>query len=98
MKLNPFKNKKFFSRLVIVLFVLWMCFFDSNSYMYQREYNNEIKHLDESIEFYETEIHKNKQTLQDLSIQKNLNEYAREKYHYKKEKEYLYLIEYDTLD
>lgn len=98
MKLNPFKNKKIISRTVIALFVLWMFFFDSNSYIYQQEYNEEIEQLEESIDFYETEIDKNKQTLQDLSVQKNLNNYAREKYHYKKEKEYLFLIEYDTVD
>lgn len=98
MKLNPFKNKKLFGRLVIAFFVLWMFFFDANSYIYQQEYNEEIKQQEETIDFYETEIQKNKQTLQDLSVQKNLNNYAREKYNYKKENETLYLIEYDTLD
>lgn len=98
MKLNLFKNKKIVGRLAIAFFVLWMLFFDANSYVYQQEYNQEIEELEESIEFYEKEIQKNKQTLQDLSIQKNLNQYAREKYHYKKENEFLYLIEYDTLD
>ncbi len=98
MKLNPFKNKKLFGRLVIAFFVLWMFFFDANSYIYQQEYNEEIEQLEHTIDFYETEIQKNKQTLQDLSVQKNLNNYAREKYNYKKENETLYLIEYDTLD
>lgn len=84
--------------MFIAFFVLWAFFFDANSYINQREYKQEIKQLEESIEFYKKEIEKNKQTLQDFSIQKNLNNYAREKYNYKKENEHLYLIAYDTLD
>ncbi|WP_010136405.1 FtsB family cell division protein [Ochrovirga pacifica] len=98
MSLKFIKNKKTWGRLVIAFFVIWMLFFDANSYIYQQEYNSEINKLEQTIEFYETEIQKNKQTLHDFSIQKNLNNYAREKYHYKKEDEQLYLIEYDTLD
>ncbi|MDO6803512.1 septum formation initiator [Wenyingzhuangia sp. 1_MG-2023] len=98
MKLNFIKNKKIITPLILGFFVIWMLFFDANSYLYQRENNKEIEKLEKSIEFYETEIQKNTQTLKDFSIQKNLNNYAREKYHYKKENEFLYLIEYDTLD
>lgn len=97
MKFN-IRNKKIITPIVILIFIIWMLFFDANSYLYQLEYNREIDNLESTIEFYDTEILKNRKTMDKLSIQKNLNNYAREKYHYKKENEYLYLIEYDTLD
>lgn len=97
MKLN-LKNKKLFGPLVIGIFIIWMLFFDANSYLYQLEYNREIDKLEKSIEFYQSEIKKNRQTINKHSIQKNINNFAREQYHYKKENEFLYLIEYDTID
>lgn len=94
-----FLNKKqFVFPLIIVLFIIWMLFFDSNSYLYQLEHNREINKLEKSIQHYELEIEKNTRTIEELSIQKNINNYAREKYHYKKENEHLYLIEYDTIN
>lgn len=75
-----------------------MLFFDANSYLYQLEYNTEIKKLENTIEFYQQEIQKNRSIMDELSVQENLNNYAREKYHYKKKDEHLYLIEYDTID
>ncbi|NIJ44983.1 cell division protein FtsB [Wenyingzhuangia heitensis] len=98
MKLKLLRNKKNILPLVLFIFVIWVLFFDANSYLYQREHDNEIKKLEKSIEFYQKEIEKNRKTIDDLSIQKNLNNYAREKYHYKKKEEYLYLIEYDTIN
>ncbi|MGY5351357.1 FtsB family cell division protein [Wenyingzhuangia sp. IMCC45533] len=98
MKFNRLlKNKKIILPLVIVIFVIWMLFFDANSYLYQREYNNDIDKLEQTIEHYEKEIKKNRQTIDQLSVQKNINNYARENYHYKRKDEYLYLIAYDTL-
>ncbi len=99
MKLKSlFKKKKIVFPLVIFLFVLWMLFFDANSYLYQLEYNRDINHLEQTIQHYKKEIKKNRTTIDELSIQQNINEYAREKYHYKKENEYLYLVEYDTIN
>lgn len=75
-----------------------MLFFDSNSFIEQFKYKSEIKELEKSVDFYEEGIHKNKTIIKELSIQKNLNEFAREEYNYKKENETIYLIEYDTID
>lgn len=97
MKLS-LKNKKIFGPVIIIIFIIWMLFFDSNSYLYQLEYNREIDKLEKSIDFYKSEIKKNRKTMEEHSIQQNINNFAREKYHYKKDDEYLYLIEYDTID
>ena len=98
MKLSFLKNKNLVYTIVIAVFVIWMLFIDSNSYLYQLEYNREIDQLENTIEFYHTEIEKNREVMQRLSVPENLNKYAREKYHYKKKNEYLYLIEYDTIN
>jgi len=98
MKIIPFNTKKFTIPILFVVFIIWMLFFDSNSYLCQINYNQEIEQLENSITFYSKEIKKNKERMENLSVQKNLNNYAREKYHYKKKEEYLYLIEYDTID
>lgn len=97
MKFNFIKNKNITFYIVIAIFLVWMLFFDANSYLYQLDYNKEIDKLENTIEFYDTEIKKNREVIEQLSQQKKLNKYAREKYHYKKKDEYLYLIEYDTL-
>ena len=89
MKLKLLKNKKNIIPFVIFIFVIWVLFFDANSYLYQLEHDSEIKKLEKSIEFYQKEIEKNRKTIEELSVQKNLNNYAREKYHYKKKDEYL---------
>ena len=90
-------NQKYLFPILIILFIVWMLFFDANSYIYQKKHNQEIQQLETTIEYYEKEIQKNRRIIDDFSIQENINNYAREQYHYKKENEYLYLIEYDTL-
>lgn len=92
------RNKKILAPTIIVVFIIWMLFFDSNSYLYQLEYNSDIDKLEKSIDFYQSEIKKNKKVIEEHSIQKNINNFARENYHYKKEDEFLYLIKYDTIN
>ncbi|MEN8765006.1 MAG: septum formation initiator family protein [Wenyingzhuangia sp.] len=91
------KNKKT-SGTILSVFIIWMIFFDANSYLRQMEYNQQIDKLENAIDFYNSEIEKNRKTIQEHSIQKKVNNFAREEYHYKKENEVLYLIEYDTIE
>jgi cell division protein FtsB len=74
-----------------------MLFFDENSYVNHREYNEEIEELKNSIEFYKKEIKENKKMIEALNDPEQLEKYAREIYRIKKEEETLYLIEFDTL-
>jgi cell division protein DivIC len=84
--------------LILIVFILWMIFFDENSYLNHREYDQEIKELKNSIEFYKKEIVQNKKMIEALNDPEQLEKYAREIYRIKKEKETLYLIEFDTLN
>jgi cell division protein FtsB len=75
-----------------------MLFFDENSYINHRGYNEEIEELKNSIEFYKKEITHNKKMIEALNDPEQLEKYAREVYRIKKEEETLYLIEFDTLN
>ena len=74
------------------LFVLWMLFFDSNSYLNHRNLTNKIEQLEKDQIHYRAEIRKDSIALQELSSPEGLEKYAREKYHMKKENEEIFLI------
>ena len=102
--MSTLKNNKVFKILtntfvlIFIPFLIWMLFFDENSYMNHREYNLEIEELKNSIEFYKKEIEENKKMIEALKDPEQLEKYAREVYRIKKEEETLYLIEFDTLE
>ena len=90
--LKPFKNVVF---VISLVFVIWMLFFDSNSWFIHKELNNDIKALENEREYYKKEIEKDKKEIKKLSSDKGVEKYGREKYHMKKENEEIYLIEYE---
>ena len=51
--LSPLKN---IFLLVTIIFIVWMLFFDANSWLIHKELNNEIDALNTKKEFYEREI------------------------------------------
>ena len=38
--------------IILIAFIIWMLFFDENSYLIHRELNTEIKKLEESTKYY----------------------------------------------
>lgn len=98
LKTNPF-YKIFTNIFVIILvpFIIWMLFFDENSYLIHRKFNAEIEDLESTIQFYETKISADKETIKSLQDSLELERFAREKYLMKKENEDIYIIEFDTL-
>lgn len=99
LKENPFF--KFFTNiyvLIVVIFVVWMTFFDENSYLIHREFNKEIEELEKTIKFYEDRIQEDKATIQKLQDSLELERFAREKYLMKKKNEDIYIIEFDTVN
>lgn len=89
---------KFFTNtyiLVLTLFVIWMLFFDTNSFLIHRELQQEINKLEEQKEYLKKEIEKDKKQLNELKDPKALEKYAREKYYMKKDGEEIFLIEYE---
>jgi len=83
--------------LILIIFIVWMFFFDENSWLNHREFNNEIEKLETEQKYYKTEIEKDKELINKLEDEEGLEKFAREKYNMKKENEDIYIIEYDTL-
>ncbi|MDC0380465.1 septum formation initiator family protein [Flavobacteriaceae bacterium] len=91
---KPFKN---IFLLVTIIFIVWMLFFDANSWLIQRELNKEIDALNVKKEFYESEISSDKKEIKILQTPEGVEKYAREKYNMKKENEDIYIIETDSI-
>ena len=83
--------------VIIILFIIWMIFFDSNSLIIHNELNNDINELYEQKSYYEKEIVKDNIELKLIQSDSGLEKYAREKLFMKKENEEIFLIEYDTI-
>lgn len=103
MTFNQFRNKPIIKIitnryiLILVIFIVWMFFFDENSYLNLREFNKEIEKLNSEKEFYKGEIKNDKELIKKLDDKEQLEKFAREQYKMKKENEEIYIIEYDTL-
>jgi len=78
--------------LIGLLFVLWMLFFDSNSYLKHNRLSNDINQLQKDKKHYLEEIKKDSIATKELTSPEGLEKYAREKYHMKKENEDIFLI------
>ena len=101
MGLKDLRKKKWFSLatnvyvVVLTAFVIWMVFFDTNSFLIHRELQKQINDLEKQKEFLKLEIEKDRKTLEKLSDPEELEKFAREKYYLKKKDEEIYLIEYE---
>ena len=91
--LKPFRN---IFLVVTVIFIVWMLFFDANSWLIHRELNKEIEGLNTKKEFYEREIKSDTKEIKKLQTPEGIEKYARERYLLRREGEELYLFE-DTL-
>jgi cell division protein FtsB len=81
--------------LISLLFGVWMLFLDNYSYMDQRQINNQIDELQDNKKYYQDEIRKDKENIKLLKNQDQVEKYAREKYHMKKDSEDVFIIEYE---
>lgn len=83
--------------IILTVFVVWMLFFDENSYLTHREFNKEINELTTWNNYHKQKIAEDKETIKKLQDSLELERYAREKYLMKKENEDIYIIEFDTI-
>jgi cell division protein DivIC len=91
---------KFFTNVFVMLlipFIIWMIFFDENSFLIHKRFDNEIEELENAVIFYKSKIEKDKNTIKKLQDSLELERFAREQYLMKKENEDIYIIEFDTL-
>tara|TARA_R110000868_G_scaffold274375_3_gene533770 strand:+ start:478 stop:807 length:330 start_codon:yes stop_codon:yes gene_type:complete len=90
--LKPFKNVFI---LILVVFIVWMLFFDANSWLIHHELNSDIDALESQKEYYQKEIEKDKKAIKKLSTEEGLEKFAREEYYMKRDSEEIFIIEYE---
>lgn len=80
--------------LITVIFLMWMIFFDINSFISHNKLNQEIIELKKQKQILEKEIEKDRKLIEYLKDIDNYEAFAREKYFMKKADEEIYIIEY----
>ncbi|MCF6307856.1 MAG: septum formation initiator family protein [Flavobacteriaceae bacterium] len=99
MKFSEIKNKRWVQiisnkyLLIVLIFIVWMLVFDTNSYLIHQELNSSIKKLENQKNTYQDEIKKDKVFIERMKDSNELEKFAREKYYLKKENEDIYIIE-----
>ena len=92
-------DKSYFKYLMILLaFIVWMTFLDTNSLLIHAELNREIKKLKNKRNALNEEILKDKSLIKKLDNMDSLEHFAREEYNLKKENEDIFIIEFQSED
>lgn len=89
---KPFRN---IFIIILVVFAVWMLFFDANSWLIHHELNTDIESLENEKEYYKREIEKDNKAIKKLSTDEGLEKFAREEYYMKRDNEEIYIIEYE---
>jgi cell division protein FtsB len=71
-----------------------MFFFDTNSFLIQKELQSQIESLKAEKKYLEEEIEKDRKALKNLSSDEAMEKFARERYFLKKKNEAVFIIEY----
>ena len=101
MKYSELKKEKWFRFvsnkyiLVLLLFSIWMFFFDTNNWFIHQELDGDEAALEENADFYRGETAKDKKFLKKMEDSTEMEKFAREKYFLKKENEDIYIIEHE---
>jgi cell division protein FtsB len=89
--LNVLRNKYIAS---IIIFVVWILFFDRNDLWTQWDRRSELQKLETSKSFYEKEITSTRKDLMELNDNPAIIEkFAREKFYLKKANEQIFIID-----
>ena len=92
---NCFMRNWIFNKYILTLlaFLIWMLFFDSNNFIYQRENMAQLEKMKNEKRYYLDEIKENEKELQELlTNQETLEKFARENYLMKKDGEEIFVI------
>lgn len=101
MRLRELRHKKWFQFvsnkyiLILLVFLVWMVFFDTNNWFIHKELDDEINGLESNKDFYSDEISKDKLFLKKMEDSFELEKFARETYFLKKENEDIFIIEHE---
>ena len=84
--------------IFLLVFIVWMTFFDENSFLNHRELNKEIDKLEDANKYYKGQISTDSKIIENLNDPDSLEKYAREQYKMKKENEDIFIIAFDTVE
>ena len=88
---NWLKNKYM---ITVVVFMVWISFFDQNNFFTQYDFVKELESLEKDKTFFIEELTKTRQELNDLTTNPvTLEKFAREKYFMKKDNEEIFVFE-----
>jgi cell division protein FtsB len=94
--INVLRNKYISS---VIVFVIWLAFFDRNDLVTQWDRKQELQKLEVSTAFYEKEIASTKKDLLELNNNPAiLEKFAREKFYLKKVNEQIFITEDSTTE
>jgi cell division protein FtsB len=79
--------------MTILIFFVWLSFFDRNDFIIQHRYNKNLRDLQKELKYYNTQIDKSKKEYEALMTNpNNLEKFAREHYYMKKDNEDIFVI------
>ena len=88
---NWLKNKY---SITIMVFVVWVAFFDQNNFFTQYDFIKELNSLEKDKAYFIEELKQTRQELNDLTTNPvTLEKFAREKYFMKKDNEEIFVFE-----
>ena len=96
--LKILSNRKNIMLLVLAVFIIWMLFFDENSYLSHRELNKQIEETQKTNSFYKEQIAKDRKMIRDLQNKDSLEKFGREQYLMKRKNEEIFIIDTDSLN
>ncbi|TWP22520.1 septum formation initiator family protein [Apibacter muscae] len=93
-------SQKWYSSIYIILlsiFIVWMIFFDTNSYLTHRELNKELSKIKHEKSYYKSKLDSEHAQYTNLKYNKDARErYARENYFFKRKNEDIFIIIQDS--
>ena len=90
-KILPFAKNKYI--LTILIFIVWLLFFDRNNLIDRVKEMNHLRQLEKDKKYYIERIDKDSERLEQLKTNnKNLEKFAREQYLMKKDNEDIFVI------
>lgn len=90
-KIPPIFRNKYF--LTLFIFIIWLILFDANNLIDRYKQIKDLHKLEKDKEYYIKKIEEDKRKLNELKTDNhNLEKFAREQYHMKKQDEDLFIV------
>ncbi|GHV66326.1 hypothetical protein FACS1894199_09500 [Bacteroidia bacterium] len=91
--IRKFYNKYIITGLLLLFFLIWMCFFDRNNWIERGQIRSKISTLQNEKTYYQKKIEEDTRKIEELrSNRDNLEKFAREQYLMKNTNEDIFVI------